>query len=337
MKITVRSIYIIILSAITLITANTANAQSDALFTQYWAVPNYYNPAATGTIDFIQIKGGSRMQWVGIPHAPATFLVVADSPFKLFGKRIGAGVVLSQESIGLYKTMNVSAQGSYKLKFLKGVLSIGVQIGFLDETFKGSEVVLPDGSDNPTGDTETGGTSGSTDDGVPTADVNGSAFDANIGIHYTHKYFYAGISATHITQPTITLNTEGSSESMYEAQVGRTYYFIAGGNIPIKNTLFELQPSVLVRSNLKMTQADITARIRYKKFLSFGLAYRTNDAVSAMIGAEYKNFFLGYSYDYATSAISKVSNGSHEVFIGYNLKLDLGDKNKNKHKSIRIL
>ena len=53
--------------------------------------------------------------------------------------------------------------------------------------------------------------------------------------------------------------------------------------------------------------------------------------------AEYKNFFIGYSYDYATSAISKVSNGSHEVFVTYNVKLDLKEKNKNKHKSIRIM
>lgn len=35
--------------------------------------------------------------------------------------------------------------------------------------------------------------------------------------------------------------------------------------------------------------------------------------------------------------IVKASSGSHEVFLGYSLKLDLSDKNKNKHKSIRIM
>ena len=60
-------------------------------------------------------------------------------------------------------------------------------------------------------------------------------------------------------------------------------------------------------------------------------------AISAMLAVEIKNFFVGYSYDYAISDISKVSNGSHEIFAGYKLKLNLGDKNKNKHKSIRIM
>ena len=57
----------------------------------------------------------------------------------------------------------------------------------------------------------------------------------------------------------------------------------------------------------------------------------------AMIGAEYKGFFIGYSYDYPTSAISKASSGSHEIFAGYSLKLNMSEKNKNKHKSIRIM
>ena len=56
-----------------------------------------------------------------------------------------------------------------------------------------------------------------------------------------------------------------------------------------------------------------------------------------MIGAEYKNFIAGYAYDYPVSAIVKASSGSHEVFLGYRMKLDLSNKNKNKHKSIRIM
>ena len=56
-----------------------------------------------------------------------------------------------------------------------------------------------------------------------------------------------------------------------------------------------------------------------------------------MIGCDYKNFFVGYSYDYATSAIHKASSGSHELFLQYNVKLNMGERNYNKHKSIRIM
>ena len=112
---------------------------------------------------------------------------------------------------------------------------------------------------------------------------------------------------------------------------------MSGCNIPIKNTLFEVMPSVLVKSDFTFTTGEINARCRYNKFQSFGVGYRYDDAVIATVAAELKGFYLGYSFDYSTSAIAKASSGSHEIFLGYSLKLDLSDKNKNKHKSIRIM
>ena len=112
---------------------------------------------------------------------------------------------------------------------------------------------------------------------------------------------------------------------------------MAGSNIPVKNTLFEVIPSMIVASDFTFTTAEVTARLRYNKFLIGGVGYRWDDAVMLHLGAEIKGFYLGYAYDYPTSAIAKVSSGSHEVFVGYSLKLDLSDKNKNKHKSIRIM
>ena len=306
------------------------HAQSDAQFTQYYVVPTYYNPAAVGQTDYVKIRGGARLQWVGIPNAPQSFLITADSPFKVLNKRIGAGVILGQESIGLYKTMNLDAQIGYKLKKFGGEFTFGLTLGMYDQSFKGSEVILPDDDDYHQG----------TDDGVPTRDLHGTAFDIGAGVWFSHKWFYAGLSATHLTSPNITLNSdqgETSDGREYQFQVGRTIYFTAGSNIPIKNTLFEVMPSVLVKTDFTFTTAEFTARARYNRFLSFGIGYRLNDAVSATIGAEYKNFFFGYAYDYPTSAIAKASSGSHEIFVGYQLKLDFSDKNRNRHKAIRIM
>jgi type IX secretion system PorP/SprF family membrane protein len=190
--------------------------------------------------------------------------------------------------------------------------------------------VLPDDDDYHQG----------SDDGVPTRDLHGTAFDLGAGLWYVHKYFWAGASCTHITSPTVTLsndNGDSSTDLNYEFQAGRVAYFMAGGNIPVKNTLFEVMPSVLVKSDFSFTTAEVTARARYNKFLSFGVGYRWNDAVTATIAAEIKGFYIGYSYDYPISDIAKASSGSHEIIAGYRLKLDLGDKNKNKHKSIRIM
>jgi type IX secretion system PorP/SprF family membrane protein len=131
--------------------------------------------------------------------------------------------------------------------------------------------------------------------------------------------------------------SENTESQEYETEISRMVYFTGGSNIQIKNTLFEIQPSFQVKTDFSTYTAEVTMRARYNKFITFGLGYRYKDAISAMIGAEYKNFFVGYAYDYPTSAIAKASSGSHELIAGYKLKLDFSGKNRNKHRSIRIM
>ncbi len=305
-------------------------AQNDIQFTQYWAVPAYYNPAATGSTDFLRIRGGARLQWVGIDNAPKSFLVQADSPLMLMKKKIGVGLTMMQESLGLFSNMLLSAQGSYKLKLFKGELSLGLQVGYYNSKFKGSDVYIPDDDEYHQGN----------DPGIPMQDMVGSAVDFSFGVFYTHRHFWAGISGLHLTQPNVTMSIEGSESTesqQYETQLSRMVYFTGGGNIPVRNTLFEMQPSLMVKTDFNTFSAEATMRATFNKFLSFGLGYRWKDAVSVMIGAEFKNFFLGYAYDYPVSAISKASSGSHEIVAGYRLKLDFSGKNRNKHRSIRIM
>lgn len=317
----------ILIALAALAAALPATAQVDAQLTQYWAVPAYYNPAATGTIDFIHISAGSRLQWLGIKRAPMSFMALADMPFKFLNRRWGAGVVVKHESMGLYRSLNAAIQGAYKKKMLGGTLSVGIQVGLLNETFKGTEIEIPENDEAHS----------SADEAIPNTDVTGNAFDLAAGVHFARKKWWVSASVTHINQPEVRLKTQGDEENIYELVAGRNYYFAAGCNIPIKNTLFELQPSVFAKTDFQFWQAEVTARVRYNKFLSGGVAYRYNDAVSIMIGAEFKNVFLGYSYDYPVSAISKATKGSHELFVSYNVKLDMGEKNKNKHRSVRIM
>lgn len=319
-----------------------ARSQTDVLLSQAYAMPTLYNPGYAGSTDMLRLRAAGRLQWIGIKHAPRAFVGAADMPLTLLGKTFGVGAVVAQESYGLYSTLQLGAQAGFKLKKFGGTWSIGVQAGMFDQGFKGSEVILPDDDDFHEGN----------DDGLPTMDVHGTAFDMAAGISYTHKNFTAGFSCTHLLSPTVTLRTSSGSgstsgggmgrassdlENEYVYQAKRTFYFQAQGNIPVKNTLFDILPSVLVASDLTNTTAVVLARARYRKFLSFGAGYRWNDAVVATVSAEFKNFFVGYSFDYSTSSLARASSGSHEVFVGYSLRIDNGDKNKNKHKSIRIM
>lgn len=307
-----------------------ASAQTDVAFSQYYQVPAYYNPAATGVTDMLRIRAGGRLQWVGVTHAPRTFMGAADMPFKLFGRRWGVGAVFNQESIGLYSTFSIGAQLSFKQKLFGGMLSAGLQAGFLDKSFKGTGVILPDGDDYHQGN----------DEAIPMTDIRGNSIDLGLGVFYSWRFLWGGFSAQHLNGPTVTLNAEsneGSEGATYEYRIGRAFYFLAGGNIAVKNTLFEVLPTTLVSLADGFLRWELTGRVRYNRFLTAGVGYRWKDGINAVVSVETKGFFLGFSYDYSNSAIAKASSGTYELFAGYSLKLDLGDKNRHRQKSVRIM
>lgn len=321
----------IIFSIFILSTAAIACAQgAEPLLSHYWAMPTLYNAAATGNTDYIRIRGDARLQWIGIDNAPKTFSGTADMPVKIGKRKIGVGVAVLQESLGLFSNLELGLQASFKFKLFGGTMSIGMQGAYLNTQFKGSEVILPDDDDYHEG----------SDEAIPTQDLSGNAFDFSAGIWYEHKHFYAGLSGRHLLDPSIGLTMEGTESTEvqeYETNRPRTLYFTAGSNIPIKNTLFELQPSIIAAYDFTDFTGIVDLRARYNKFLSVGIGYRYLAGISISVGAEYKNFFLGYSYEYPLSAIAKASSGSHEIVAGYQLKLDFSAKNKNRHRAIRIM
>lgn len=309
--------------------------QSDPLYTQAWALPTLYNPAAVGSTDFLRIRGAARLQWVGIQNAPKSFSGAADIPFKLFGRRWGGGVNVTQEEIGLFSNTYANGQISGRLKKLfGGELTIGVQVGYFGSSFRGSDVYIPDDDDYHE----------SNDPSIPNQDVGGGTIDFGLGFQYVHPKFHVGVSILHPAAPTVKLNTKGTTSSSatsdnheFETYVSRTLYLMAGSNISVKNTLIELQPDIIVASDLKNVSGVVSLKGWYNKMVFGGVAYRWDDAVSVNIGAELKNFLLGYSYDIPTSRILKASSGSHEITVGYRLKLDFNGKNRNRHRSIRLM
>ena len=326
---------VLLLSTICIVCPMTISAQSDPLYTQSWALPTLYNAATAGSTDYLRIRGAARLQWIGIENAPKSFTAAADIPFKLINRRWGGGVNFTQEGIGLFSNTYVNGQVSGHLKkILGGNLVFGLQIGYFGSSFRGSEVYIPDNDDFHE----------SNDPAIPKQDVGGGSIDFGVGINYAHPKFFVGFSVMHINSPTVKLNTKGTTSSSsisdnheYETYLNRTLYLTAGSNIPIKNTLIELQPDLIAATDMKSFSGVLSLKAWYNKFFFGGIAYRWNDAISVNVGAEFKNFILGYSYDIPTSRILKASSGSHEIVAGYRMKLDFSGKNRNKQRSIRLM
>ncbi len=311
----------VLLALIAIMTlGSTALAQYDAQFSQYFLSMGYYNPAYAGTSSDLNLFALHRQQWVGMDGAPKTFYVAGDMPLRLGKNMAGIGLVVTTESIGLFQNSHISGQFAYKHKLFGGTISIGLQVGIASISFDGTKVDLGDSDYH---DTE--------DEAFPTSEVNGLGMDMNAGIYYTHKKFYVGAGVTHALEPEIQLD-----ENIY-TYIGRAYNLTAGYNIQLKNPLYELQPSVFLKTDMQSFQADITARMVYNNMFNGGISWRVNESVVALLGASFGNIQVGYAYDFPITSILKASSGSHEVMIKYRFKLNKPKTGNYRHKSVRIL
>ena len=166
-----------------------------------------------------------------------------------------------------------------------------------------------------------------------TSQVEGSSLDLAAGLYYTHKSWYVGLSATHLTSPLVELGETN------ELQVDRTFYLTGGYNIKLRNPFLSIKSSFLVRTDLVAYRGDITGRLVYtndKKLMYAGIGCSPTNSVTFYVGGSVQGIMLGYSYEVYTSAINP-ANGSHELFVGYQMDVNLVKKGRNLHKSVRIL
>lgn len=292
-------------------------AQWDAQVSQYWKVKTFFNPAFGAEKDSIQATLLHRQQWVGVNNAPKTFILSADMPISFLGRKHGVGILAMTESIGLFKNAAVGAQYVYKKRWKKNILNVGVQVGFNTIGFDASKIDLA-GQDE-----EIINEIGATD--------QTRVFDGNIGLAWVAPEYYIGVSSTHITEPKFEV---GENMPTY---IARAYYFTAGYNLKIRNSLYELQPSVLVKADNTVVQYDVTARLVYNNMFNGGVSWRKEDGFVFLLGINIFGFDAGYAYDLSTSEIAVKSKGSHEFFVRYAMPIKLPRSGQNSHKSVRIL
>jgi type IX secretion system PorP/SprF family membrane protein len=297
-----------------------AIAQQDPQFTFNRMTQLSVNPGFAGSSGMVNGLILNRYQWDGIPGAPKTLLFSVESGTELFGINSGVGLNIISDELGFQKNIAVSFDYAYRKVTKWGNLGIGASAGFYNMAING-DWSTPEGTQW----THYGG-----DTGIPQSDVSQLAFDLGFGIFLKSNDYFIGASVTHLNQASIVFSDQAST------YLARHYYLSAGYNISLSDPLFEIQPSVLFKTDMVAYQADITVDLVYKERYSAGLNYRINDAVGVLLGFELVNGMrIGYAYDIMTSALAGYGNGSHEIFIGYSF--DLGKNRSKKYKSVRFL
>ena len=167
---------------IILASAFALHAQYDAQFSQYFKAMNYYNPAVAGNTDDLNALAFYRLQWLGIPNAPRSFFITADMPLTLGKTRHGAGIIVYTDEAGLFRNTHYATQYACKFKLFNGTLSVGMQLGVVNQSFDGTGVYIPPSDGHV-----------QADDAFPTTKVQAMAFDMNLGLYFSNLDTYLNI------------------------------------------------------------------------------------------------------------------------------------------------
>lgn len=312
----------LLLILMTIVPMHRVVAQDDVAFTNYWNFQGFYNPAAAGRAGQLDIRAAYRMEMLGFEDAGQTMLIQGDLPMFFLPKaeRHGIGAGFLNDKIGLFSNKRMWVQYAYHHPFgKKNILSIGVKPALVANAFKGTDVDLGEGS---------------SDEYVPSSDVNGTAFDLDLGLRFERlNVWYAGVSVMHLLSPDVSMG----EDKKFQMKTSPAIYAMGGHRLKFRQPEFSLRTAAMFRTDMQNWRADISGRLCYdgeKGKMYAGLNYSPMVSVAILLGLTFHGVDIGYSYEMYTGGIA-VQNGTHELHIGYQMELNLVKKGKNRHQSVR--
>jgi type IX secretion system PorP/SprF family membrane protein len=291
-----------------------ARAQQDPIWTMYMFNRVVANPAFAGHHGASNFTFAGRSQWVGIEGNPNTAALTFSKPWYRAHGAIGG--YLTADRIGPFSSTNLKLAYAYNLQLnpiTQTALQFGIGVGLLFNSLDGTNWRPPQ-------------TLASGDNTLVNAVASSVAPSIDFGVTLLapDDRYYLGLGITHINQPALTGftgNNPGAAAN--QTVMPRTISLTGGYRFPLDQSgKATLMPSVFVRTtalNVAQTQVDLNMNLNINPMV-FGITYRFQDAVAAIIGFKANKFlFVGYSYDYTLSRLGASVSGSHEIVISYTL------------------
>lgn len=281
------------------ISVEAVQAQQLPQLSQYNSQDYLFDPAVAGSRPWFEIRSAHRNQWVGIQDAPRTFVLSATTPL---GANMGVGGYIFTDNVGPSRRTGMQLSYAYHLKVTDDIkLGMGLSFGMLQFLIDGSKIQFHD-PDEPLMDDQ----------------LRGSLMpDATFGVYLYHEKWWFGATVPQLLRNRVWFYDE-NDQSL--SKLAAHYYAMGGYRLPIGSDL-KLEPSFLLKYvDPVPPKIDLTATLRYKDMVWIGATYRTEDAVSLMVGYWMKKTFqFGYSYDLTMTNLRNYSSGTHEVMLGITL------------------
>ncbi|MBP7184731.1 MAG: type IX secretion system membrane protein PorP/SprF [Saprospiraceae bacterium] len=271
-------------------------AQTEPGYTHFSFNKLAYNPAYAGLEGAMNLTGIYRKQWLNFDNAPSTAVFNLHTP--LFSDKAGIGLGLVHDVLGLTSHNNIDISYAYHIKLNDDIkLSLGVAAAFQQYRLNWTKAQLTDADDDYIGVNNTEKYQG---------------INFGTGLMLTHKNYYFGISMPRLLKNPLYQVLESANK--YE----KPLYLNAG-------TRFQLSPKMGLEVNLLGTymqnapfDIDVNAIVMFNKVFGVGAAYRLDDSFDFLVRIKpTKQFVISAAYDYTTSDLNKVSNGSVELLLSY--------------------
>lgn len=306
------------------------HAQQRPQYTQYIFNNYLVNPAISGIENYTDIKVGYRQQWTGIKDAPKTSFVSAhwklgdeylwknalslpentDDPmsrnymqnYTASPAHHGMGVIAVLDEAGPISRLDASLTYAYHLQMTDQLnFSVGVAAGISRIGLDVNALEFQTGPDQV----------------IQNAYLSQIKPDLGLGVWLYGASFFAGASV----QQVLPQKLKFTSEPIYNTGKDVPHYFFTVGYRLFLDEEITALPSVMVRKvSPTPLSIDANLKIAFKDRVWVGGSYRRNDSFSALAGINVSKLLnLTYSYDFITSDLSRVSNGTHEIVLGIQL------------------
>jgi type IX secretion system PorP/SprF family membrane protein len=278
-------------------------AQQLPQITQYM-INNYaVNPAVAGMYDYYQVKTTIRDQWVGITDAPRTTIL---SIYGRKSRNVGLGGLVFNDEIGPTSRMGGSASYTYSFSMTRAIkMSFALSGGFTQ--FKICKECLEVEDQN--------------DPLMLGGDVVRTLPDATFGFNVYADNWYFGAAVPQLLSIKLNLMDDDFAR-IYDttSQNGKLmqHIYVLGAYKYDFNPSWSIEPSLLLKTvGAAPLQADFGIKTTYNDKLWFGMDYRNNGEMAALLGYSIQDrYMIGYSYDIPSSDMSGSAGGSHEFMIG---------------------
>jgi type IX secretion system PorP/SprF family membrane protein len=283
-------------------------AQQQQMYTQFMYNKIGLNPAYAGNETYLSAALIYRDQWNGFPGAPKA--QVFNINFPRLGKRIGLGLNVERQSIGITEKLTYEAMYAYKFFLGDGTLSMGINASgrkYIQDYTDSRLFAIQDIQLDPT---------------IPQTTQSRNLFNAGFGVYFNTNKFYMGASIPRMIRADIDFD----SNDLFSTEV-RHLFLMTGGTFIINNdTRFTPQLLFRVAENSPWG-LDLNGALTWKDKYTAGLTYRTGgtagdlgESIDIILGMQMsEQLMLGFAYDISLSKLRVANNGSLELMVTYNL------------------